>query len=176
VFVWIKGWCTISLLSMYQKDVTKDIEDESFLKVFWMQQLKESAMKSKCSIQWHPLIIRWALYLSHRSSGAYETLRKSAWSLVASIIPYIKRLQAPIMHIIYRLWYYCWHPATWSFWKASKTTTHSKICFHTDRWSICERRPSVQQIYWIIDWLCWPGWYIAADQRLWKKVGFWLPK
>ena len=35
------------------------------------------SVKSKRAIQWHPLIIRWALYLHHRSSGAYETLRKS---------------------------------------------------------------------------------------------------
>ena len=72
------------LLSMYQKDATKDIEDESFLKVFWEQQLKAASMKNKCSIRWHPLIIRWALYLHHRSSGAYETLRKSGVLLLPS--------------------------------------------------------------------------------------------
>ena len=42
-----------------------------------MQQLKAALMKNKCSIRWHPLILRWALYLHHRSSGAYETMRKS---------------------------------------------------------------------------------------------------
>ena len=28
-------------------------------------------------MRWHPAIIRWCLYLHHRSSGAYSTLRKS---------------------------------------------------------------------------------------------------
>ena len=69
---------------MYQKEATQDIKDESFLKVFWMQQMKAASVKNKCSIRWHPLIIRWALYLHHRSSGAYETLRKSGVLLLPS--------------------------------------------------------------------------------------------
>lgn len=28
-------------------------------------------------MRWHPLIIKWCLYLHHRSSGAYKTLRES---------------------------------------------------------------------------------------------------
>lgn len=67
----------VKLLSMYEKEATKDKSDDSFLKIFWMQQLKALTLKSKSSIWWHPIIIRWALYLHHRSSGAYETLRKS---------------------------------------------------------------------------------------------------
>lgn len=67
----------VKLLKMYEKEATMDKSDDSFLKIFWMQQLKILTLKSKSSIRWHPLIIRWALYLHHRSSGAYETLRKS---------------------------------------------------------------------------------------------------
>jgi len=67
----------VQLLSMYEKDITKDTSDGSFLRLFWEQQLKVSSCKNKCSIRWNPLMIRWALYLHHRSSGAYETLRKS---------------------------------------------------------------------------------------------------
>ena len=62
---------------MYEKEATKDKSNDSFLKIFWMQQLKALTLKSKSSIRWHPLIIRWALFLHHRSSGAYETLKKS---------------------------------------------------------------------------------------------------
>ena len=65
------------LISTYEKDATKDKSDESFHKIFWAQQMKALSVKSKSQIRWHPLIIRWALYLHHRSSGAYETLRKS---------------------------------------------------------------------------------------------------
>lgn len=28
-------------------------------------------------MRWHPLMIRWCLYLCHQSSKAYETLRQS---------------------------------------------------------------------------------------------------
>ena len=39
--------------------------------------MKASLAKSKQGILWHPAIIRWCLYLHHRSSGAYSTLTKS---------------------------------------------------------------------------------------------------
>ena len=67
----------VQLLNEYEKHATKDKGDDSFHKIFWMQQLKVLSLKSKSSIRWHPLIIRWALYLHHLSSGAYEALRKS---------------------------------------------------------------------------------------------------
>ena len=51
--------------------------DERFKSIFWQQQMKASLAKSKQGIRWHPAIIRWCLYLHHRSSGAYSTLRNS---------------------------------------------------------------------------------------------------
>lgn len=72
------------LLTMYEKEATKDKGNDTFQKIFWMQQLKALTLKSKSSVRWHPLIIRWALYLHHRSSGAYETLRKSGVLLLPS--------------------------------------------------------------------------------------------
>ena len=51
--------------------------DEGFKSIFWQQQMKASLAKSKQGIRWHPAIIRWCLYLHHRSSGAYSTLTKS---------------------------------------------------------------------------------------------------
>ena len=39
--------------------------------------MKALTVKTKSQIQWHPLMITWALYLHHRSSGVYETIRKS---------------------------------------------------------------------------------------------------
>ena len=40
--------------------------------------MKNLALKDKRQIRWHPLLIRWALYLHYKSSGACETLRKSS--------------------------------------------------------------------------------------------------
>ena len=62
------------LLNVYEKDAIKDKSDNSFHKIFWAQQVKALTVKTKSQIRWHPLMIRWALYLHHRSSGAYETL------------------------------------------------------------------------------------------------------
>ncbi|SMN01062.1 hypothetical protein SPONL_1742 [uncultured Candidatus Thioglobus sp.] len=53
-------------------DQTKD-----FKEIFWKQQLQAFAKKNPKSIRWHPLVVKWCLYLHHKSSGAYETLRNS---------------------------------------------------------------------------------------------------
>ena len=51
--------------------------DNQFCKLFWEQQLKARSLKGKQGMRWHPAIIRWCLYLHHRSSGAYTTLQNS---------------------------------------------------------------------------------------------------
>ena len=65
------------LMQKYGKSVTEEYGEDSFQSIFWMQQMKALTAKSKTQIRWHPVIIRWALYLHYKSSGAYETLRKS---------------------------------------------------------------------------------------------------
>ena len=51
--------------------------NRSFQYLFWKQQLDAITKSDARSIRWHPLIIKWCLYLHHRSSGAYKTLRES---------------------------------------------------------------------------------------------------
>ncbi len=48
-----------------------------FRKIFWKQQRQAFAKKNTKSVRWHPLVVKWCLYLHHKSSGAYETLRNS---------------------------------------------------------------------------------------------------
>ena len=50
--------------------------EDSFARIFWDQQ-KALDCTNPRHVRWHPLIIKWCLYLRHRSSGAYETLRNS---------------------------------------------------------------------------------------------------
>ena len=57
-----------------QKDVGAG---ENFSSVFWQQQLRAAKLENKNGMHWHPAIIRWCLYLHHRSSGCYSTLRDS---------------------------------------------------------------------------------------------------
>ena len=43
--------------------------------IFWKQQ--HQALQKETGVWWHPLIIKWCLYLHHCSSGAYKVLRNS---------------------------------------------------------------------------------------------------
>ena len=51
--------------------------DNSFQYIFWKQQEEAARMKNASSMRWHPLMIKWCLYLRHVSGRAYETLRSS---------------------------------------------------------------------------------------------------
>ena len=50
---------------------------EKYRRVFWEQQMKAASQNDARQMRWHPAMIKWCLYLRHRSSGAYETLRKT---------------------------------------------------------------------------------------------------
>ena len=56
---------------------TSDDSNEGFSSIFWKQQLKAAQLKSSKQMRWHPAMIRWCLYLQHKSSGCYSTLRNS---------------------------------------------------------------------------------------------------
>ena len=56
---------------------TNSFPDGSFQQLFWEQQQQASSVKDSRSMRWHPLIIKWCIYLRHLSSGAYEALRSS---------------------------------------------------------------------------------------------------
>ena len=46
--------------------ILKDLPDNSFQCIFWEQQLQAAKQKDSCSMRWHPLMIRWCLYLQHK--------------------------------------------------------------------------------------------------------------
>ena len=49
----------------------------SFKWVFWQQQMDAASETDSRGMRWHPLMIRWCIYLRHQSQAAYETLRQS---------------------------------------------------------------------------------------------------
>ncbi|WAR11614.1 hypothetical protein MAR_025794 [Mya arenaria] len=51
--------------------------DTKRFKTFW-QQWKKSTSKNN-GIRWHPMIIRWCLYLQHTSNKSYKALRQSGF-------------------------------------------------------------------------------------------------
>lgn len=67
----------VSMMGKYSKTVEND-NPNPFMKIFWDQQLKAATLTSTRQMRWHPAIIRWCLYLHHRSSGCYKTLRNSS--------------------------------------------------------------------------------------------------
>ena len=44
----------------------------TFQELFWKQQKEATAKSDSQGMCWHPLMIRWYLYIHHRSSGAYQ--------------------------------------------------------------------------------------------------------
>ena len=57
--------------------VGSELTPGSFPTIFWQQQQEAALKKDLRGMRWHPLMVKWCLYLRHCSSGAYETLRKS---------------------------------------------------------------------------------------------------
>ena len=47
-------------------------QPDSFQCLFWNQQSKASSLKDSKSMKWHPLFIKWCLYLRHLSGKSYE--------------------------------------------------------------------------------------------------------
>ena len=56
--------------------ISKNFKPDTFQSIFWQQQ-KQSASTNSKGMRWHPLMIKWCLYLRHQSSKAYEVLRDS---------------------------------------------------------------------------------------------------
>ena len=52
---------------------TTNIEDP-FMKLFWEEQQKAASVDPR-GMRWHPMMIRFAIYLHYQSHRAYEALR-----------------------------------------------------------------------------------------------------
>ena len=44
----------------------EELSPDSFQWIFWQQQIEAATQKDARRIRWHPLMIRWCLYLRHR--------------------------------------------------------------------------------------------------------------
>ena len=67
----------LTIMNKHGSSSSEDSSDNKFREIFWQQQLKAASLKNSRSMRWHPAVIRWYLYLHHRSSGCYSTLRNS---------------------------------------------------------------------------------------------------
>ena len=66
-----------NIMSIHEKNIVETYPEDSFQHIFWMQQQKAAKLRNACSMKWHPLLIKWCIYLRHVSGRAYKTLRSS---------------------------------------------------------------------------------------------------
>ena len=66
-----------SLMLSESTKITKKYHKDSFEYLFWEQQMKAAQCRDACHMRWHPVMIKWCLYLRNKSSGMYEALRES---------------------------------------------------------------------------------------------------
>ena len=64
-------------MESYNNKISKDYPEHSFPSLFWQQQMQAASVKDSRAMKWHPLMIKWCLYLQHKSSGPYELVRDS---------------------------------------------------------------------------------------------------
>ena len=65
-----------TIMKKVEPEVKKSYPEGSFQQLFWDQQRQASA-RQKNGRRWHPMMIKWCIYLHHQSSKAYEALRDS---------------------------------------------------------------------------------------------------
>ena len=66
-----------ALVDSSTKQVHSLHPEGTFECIFWDQQKKASSVKNAKSMRWHPVFIKWCLYLRHLSEKSYELLRKT---------------------------------------------------------------------------------------------------
>ena len=68
VYIYITNKCILcsqTITSEGLKFLENELED-SFKHIFWKQQLEAASKTDARTMRWHPLIIRWCLYIRHR--------------------------------------------------------------------------------------------------------------
>ena len=67
----------LKIMHNHSDAIAQKYGKDSFQAMFWQQQIKSSSAIGSSGRRWHPLIIKWCLYLRHMSSKAYETVCNS---------------------------------------------------------------------------------------------------
>ena len=62
----VKHVLYVKSITSDNNDLIKDLPSDSFRRVFWEQQVEAAKQKNARTMKWHPLMIRWCLYLRHR--------------------------------------------------------------------------------------------------------------
>ena len=66
-----------NIMQEHSPKIASKFPANSFQRIFWDQQQQANAAKMAQGRRWHPLMIKWCLYLCHVSSRGYEMLLNS---------------------------------------------------------------------------------------------------
>ena len=58
---------------------------ESFQRLFWEEQLKYNKLKDPRGMRWHPMIIKWAIYIKSKGTKAYEAVTNAGFIKMPNI-------------------------------------------------------------------------------------------
>ena len=53
-------------MTTHTPDIVKQFPSDSFQRLFWEQQYEAVKQKDPRTMRWHPLMIKWCLYLRHK--------------------------------------------------------------------------------------------------------------
>ena len=67
----------VTIMEENVKEVASKYPEKSFPRLFWSQQLQAAKQKNSKSMKWHPVMVRWCIYLRHISGKGYNQLRDS---------------------------------------------------------------------------------------------------
>ena len=54
------------IMTTHTPDIVKQFPSDSFQRLFWEQQYEAVKQKDPRTMRWHPLMIKWCLYLRHK--------------------------------------------------------------------------------------------------------------
>ena len=67
----------LSIMHEHHQDILNNHPEGSFARIFWENQYKAASTKCSTQFRWNPAIVRWCIFLRHKSSKAYDLLRKT---------------------------------------------------------------------------------------------------
>ena len=85
-----------NLMTSCESTVNEQFPDENcFQRLFWSQQAKFNNLADKRGMRWHPMLIKWCIYLKSKSTSTYDSLRHSGFIKLPS-----ERLLYDYTHVI----------------------------------------------------------------------------
>ena len=70
----------VKLMEDMDSEIKNSYPDEcAYQRLFWEQQMKYNAKSDKRGMRWHPMFIKWCIFLKSKSSQTYDVLRNSGF-------------------------------------------------------------------------------------------------